>query len=55
MRKKTSGLVDLVSTLLKQHGPERSIQIANGHVRSITDQRRLYVWRAVLARLKDMR
>ena len=55
MKKKTSGIDDLVSTLVKQHGLVRAIERARFMVHSLTDTARLSIWRITLQRLKDMR
>ena len=63
-KKRTSGIDDLVSTLVKQHGLAGSIDRARAQWQwismgnpngSIRDAERLGIWRTVYYRLKDMR
>lgn len=54
-RKKTSGIDDLIKTLVKQHGLTEAINRARDQVRTITDTTRLSIWRVALQRMKDMR
>jgi hypothetical protein len=56
MSKKTSGIDDLISTLVKQHGLERSVDVARSMALSQDiDIRRKPLWRSVHILLKDMR
>jgi hypothetical protein len=55
MSKKTSGIDDLISTLVKQHGLEKSIDIARAQVHALAGSRNLGIWQTTLQRLKDMR
>lgn len=55
MAKKTSGIDDLIKTMVKQHGLEKAIDIARSQARELKDERRAAIWSYTLPRLKDMR
>ena len=55
MSKKTDGITDLVNTLVKQHGLEKSIAIANAQMREIKDERRRAIWHFTRNRLNGIR
>jgi len=52
---KTTGIDDLIRTLIHQHGLERAIDAARVQARTIKDTHRAVLWSATLQRLKDMR
>lgn len=54
MSKKTTGIDDLIKTLIKQHGLTKAIDVARAQVRDIDDLSRNSIWRITLTRLKDM-
>ncbi len=58
MKKKTSGIDDLIKTLVKQHGLTKAIDAAREQVHTLEPTKqweRTSIWRVALHRMKEMR
>lgn len=53
--RKTSGIDDLVATLIKQHGIHKSINIAHLHLGDKLTEVREFIWTCTLMKLRMIR
>jgi len=53
--RKTSGIDDLVATLIKQHGIHKSINLAHGHLLTKLNETREFIWTCTLWKLREIR
>jgi hypothetical protein len=53
--KRTSGIDDLVTTLVKQHGVHKAINIAHSHLGTKLNETREFIWTCTLMKLRDIR